>query len=175
VTECGAAAGSDFELGTVLQSGSLPVIWKSSARQESLQAYVQLYLKEEIQAEALVRNLPGFARFLPTAALFHGQVLNLAGLARDAGVARTTVEGYLSILGDTHMAWLLAGYEGKLRVKAKERLERRDFAGLDAIGELVGMRRRLVVYLGERPFTTAEGVEVLPVPAFLAELESGTI
>ena len=46
---------------------------------------VQLYLKEEIQAEALVRNLPGFARFLPIAALFHGQVLSVAALARDAG------------------------------------------------------------------------------------------
>ena len=38
-----------------------------------------------------MRNLPGFARFLPIAALFHGQVVNVAGLARDAGVARTTV------------------------------------------------------------------------------------
>jgi predicted AAA+ superfamily ATPase len=72
-----------------------------------LQAYVQLYLKKDIQAEALVRNLPGFARFLPIAALFHGQVLNAAGLARDAGVARTTVNGYIEILGDTHLAWLL--------------------------------------------------------------------
>lgn len=62
-----------------------------------------------------------------------------------------------------------------VEVKAKETLERRDFAGLDAIGELTGIRRRLVVYLGERPFATPEGIEVLPVSAFLAELESGTI
>ena len=54
-----------------------------------------------------MRNLPGFARFLPVAALFHRQVLNMAGLARDAGVARTTVAGYLDILADTQLAWLL--------------------------------------------------------------------
>ena len=83
-------------------------------------SYVQLYLKEEIQAEALVRNLPGFARFLPVAALFHGQVLNVAGLARDAGVARTTIAGYLEILADTHLAWLVPGFEARLRVKERQ-------------------------------------------------------
>jgi uncharacterized protein len=81
---------------------------------------VQLYLREEIQAEALVRNLPGFARFLPTAALFHGQVVNTAGLARDAGVARTTVSGYLEILQDTYLVSLLPAFEAKLRVKERK-------------------------------------------------------
>jgi predicted AAA+ superfamily ATPase len=112
--------GPDFDLTEVLRFGSLPVIWQSPAKPESLEAYVHLYLKEEIQAEALVRNLPGFARFLPVAALFHGQVLSVAGLARDAGVARTTVEGYLEILADTYLAWLLPAHEGKLRVKERK-------------------------------------------------------
>ena len=76
--------GADFELARVLRSGSLAIIWQAAEPADSLRAYVQLFLKEEIQAEALVRNLPGFARFLPTAAIFHGQVLNTAGLARDA-------------------------------------------------------------------------------------------
>ncbi len=111
--------GSDFDLAEILRFGSLPVIWQAACKPESLEAYVQLYLKQEIQAEALVRNLPGFARFLPIAALFHGQVLNMAGLGRDAGVARTTVAGYLEILADTHLAWLLPGYEGRLRVKER--------------------------------------------------------
>jgi predicted AAA+ superfamily ATPase len=93
--------GADFDLAEVLRHGSLPVIWTAPDRREALEAYGQMYLKEEIQAESLVRNLPGFARFLPVAAVFHGQVLSVAGLARDAGVARTTVEGYLGILADT--------------------------------------------------------------------------
>ena len=69
----------------------------------SSRAYVQLYLREEIRAEALVRNLPGFVRFLPVAALLNAQVINVAGIARDAGVARTTVQGYLDIL-EGHVA-----------------------------------------------------------------------
>jgi predicted AAA+ superfamily ATPase len=78
-----------------------------------------MYLREEIQAEALVRNLPGFARFLPIAALFHGQALNLSSLARDAQVSRTTANGYLEVLEDTLLAFRLPAYETKLRVREK--------------------------------------------------------
>jgi predicted AAA+ superfamily ATPase len=250
--------GADFDLSEVLRFGSLPLIWRSSAKEVSLDAYVQLYLKQEIQAEALVRNLPGFARFLPIAALFHGQILSVASLARDAGVARTTVSGYLEILADTYLAWLLPAYDGKLRVKerkhpklywvdpgvmravkrelhppgdaergallegwvgvllkaygesgsglgvghdglfywapteggtevdfliqrgkeftavevkAKETLSSHDFKGLKAIAELKGLRRRLVVFLGERPFRTEDGIDAMPIRSFLDELE----
>jgi len=48
-------------------------------RRRTLESYVQLYLREEIKAEALVRKLPGFIRFLPIAALFHAQVVNVSG------------------------------------------------------------------------------------------------
>ncbi|MEZ4652074.1 MAG: ATP-binding protein [Candidatus Eisenbacteria bacterium] len=111
--------GSDFSLDQVLRFGSLPLIWTSPSKEEQLAAYVQLYLKEEIQAEALVRNLPGFARFLPVASLFHAQVLNVVGLARDAGVARTTVQGYLDILEDTLLAFRVQPFEGRLRVRQR--------------------------------------------------------
>jgi predicted AAA+ superfamily ATPase len=111
--------GEDFDLDEVLRYGSVPIIWRAPHKPDRLEAYAQLYLREEIQAEALVRNLPGFARFLPVAALFHGQVINVAGLARDAGVARTTVQGYVEILQDTHLATLLPAYEARLRVKER--------------------------------------------------------
>jgi predicted AAA+ superfamily ATPase len=114
-----AELGSDFDLNRVLRIGSLPVIWTADDPEDTLAAYARLYLREEIQAEALVRNLPGFARFLPVAALFHGQTLNAAGLARDAGVARGTVVDYLSILEDTLLALRLPAYEGRLRVREK--------------------------------------------------------
>ena len=81
--------GTDFDLDTVLRHGSLPVIWNADDRAAALRSYVQLYLKEEIKGEALVRNLAGFARFMPVAALFHGQTLNIASAARDAEVSRT--------------------------------------------------------------------------------------
>jgi predicted AAA+ superfamily ATPase len=84
--------GNRFNLDQALQFGLLPIVWDSPQKAETLAAYTQLYLKEEIQAEALIRNLPGFARFLPIAALFHGQTINTTNIAREAGVVRTTVK-----------------------------------------------------------------------------------
>jgi predicted AAA+ superfamily ATPase len=109
-----------FDLEESLRYGSLPIVWDSAAKQETLSAYVRLYLKEEIQAEALVRNLPGFARFLPIAALMHGQNVNVTNIAREAGVARTTVTGYLDILEETLLCFRLPAYEAKLRVRERK-------------------------------------------------------
>ena len=78
-----------FTLEEVLQWGSIPLVWDSADKRETLKAYVQMYLKEEIKAEGLVRNLPGFARFLPIAATLHGQLLSVASAAREAEVGRT--------------------------------------------------------------------------------------
>jgi predicted AAA+ superfamily ATPase len=114
-----AELGRDFNLQRVMRFGSIPVVWQADDPRSALDAYVQLYVKEEIRAEALVRNLPGFLRFLPVAALFHGQVINVAGLARDAGTARTTVEGYTEILQDTLLATLLPAFEPRLRVRER--------------------------------------------------------
>jgi predicted AAA+ superfamily ATPase len=111
--------GAAFDLEGVLEHGTIALVWDRGGDRDVLEAYVQTYLREEIQAEALVRNLAGFARFLPVAALFHGQVLNAAALARDAGVSRTTVLGYLDVLEDTLLGFRLNPYEGRLRVKEK--------------------------------------------------------
>ena len=113
--------GGDFNLDDVLMYGSLPVVWTADNRREVLESYTQLYLREEIRAEAAVRNLPGFVRFLPIAALLHGQALNVAGIARDAGVARTTVAGYLDVLEDTLLTWRLPAFEARLRVRERRR------------------------------------------------------
>lgn len=112
--------GSDFALERVLRFGSIPLIWMSASKRSALAAYVQAYLREEIRAEALVRNLPGFVRFLPLAALFHGQVVNVSAIARDSGTARTTVNGYLEILEDTLLTYRLPAYEAKLRVRERK-------------------------------------------------------
>jgi predicted AAA+ superfamily ATPase len=114
-----AELGEHYDLERVLRFGSIPLVWQADDPRATLEAYVQLYVREEIRAEALVRNLPGFLRFLPVAALFHGQVINVAGLARDAATARTTVEGYLGILQDTLLATLLPAFEPRLRVRER--------------------------------------------------------
>jgi predicted AAA+ superfamily ATPase len=112
--------GAEFDLEAAIRIGTLPVVLGSPDPEDALRAYARMYLKEEIQAEALVRNLPGFARFLPVAALFHGQVLNVSSLARDAGVARTTVLGYLEMLEDTLVAYRLKAFTARLRVKERK-------------------------------------------------------
>lgn len=111
--------GAGFRLERALKHGTLPLVWEAAEPEETLAAYVQTYLKEEIQAEAQLRNLAGFARFLPVAGSMHGQMLNVSALARDAGVARQTVDGYVQILEDTLLAARLEPFEVKLRVRER--------------------------------------------------------
>src|SRR5437867_735699 len=115
-----AELGRDFDLDRVLRFGSIPLVWQADDPTSTLEAYTQLYVREEIRAEALVRNLPGFLRFFPVAALFHGQVVNVSGLARDAAAARTTVEGYLGVLQDTLLATIVPAFEARLRVRERQ-------------------------------------------------------
>jgi predicted AAA+ superfamily ATPase len=115
-----AELGRDFNLERVMRFGSIPLVWRAEDPKATLEAYTQLYVREEIRAEALVRNLPGFLRFLPVAALFHAQAINVAGLARDAATPRTTVEGYLGILQDTLLVTVLPAFEARLRVRERQ-------------------------------------------------------
>ncbi len=111
----------DFNIDDALRYGTIPLVWTAPDRRETLQSYTQLYLREEIRAEAAVRNLSGFVRFLPVAALMHGQTVNASSIARDTGIARTTVNGYLEVLDDTLLAAHLPAFEAKLRVKERRR------------------------------------------------------
>lgn len=116
-----AELGDDFDLDDTLRFGTIPLVWAAEDRREVLESYTQLYLREEIRAEAAVRNLPGFVRFLPVAALMHAQTVNVSGLARDAGVARPTVAGYLEVLEDTLLVTRLEAFQAKLRVRERRR------------------------------------------------------
>jgi len=111
--------GSDFDLDSALRYGLLPIVLSSTDKSGTLASYAQLYLKEEIHGEALVRNLPGFSRFLPIAALLNGQVINVSNIARDVGISRVTVNGYLDILVDTLLCFRLPAYEANLRVRER--------------------------------------------------------
>jgi len=113
--------GADFDLDRALRYGTIPLVWTSEDRRRVLQSYTQLYLREEIRAEAAVRNLSGFVRFLPVAAVMHAQTVNSASLARDARVARSTVTGYLEVLEDTLLVSRLQAFEAKLRVRERRR------------------------------------------------------
>ena len=114
-----AELGDDFDLDVALDTGTIPLVQVAGERHPVLESYVRLYLRDEVRAEGLVRNLPGFARFLPIAALHHGQVVNISGIARDCGVARTTVQGYLDILEDTLLAFRLPAFQPRLRARER--------------------------------------------------------
>lgn len=98
---CYAEIKNEFELDRALNRGLIPSIYFSDAPELDLASYVGLYLKEEIAAEALTRNIAAFSRFLQTAALSNGQIINHTNIANDAQVPRTTVIEYFSILNDT--------------------------------------------------------------------------
>ena len=112
--------GVKFKLDDAIRFGLLPIVFASEDREETLKAYTRLYLKEEIQAEALIRNLPGFARFLPIAALLHGNIVNVSNVAREARVARTTTVGFFEILEDTLVCFYLPAFEAKLRMRERK-------------------------------------------------------
>ena len=112
--------GKEFHLESALRYGLLPLVWSSNNKEAVLKAYVQTYLKEEIKAEGLVRNLPGFARFLEVASLYHGQLVNMNSIARDCGVKRYLVQEFFSILEDTMMGFFISPYTPKLRMREKK-------------------------------------------------------
>jgi len=94
-------------LEQALLYGSLPGIalaGDDAAREEDLRAYTTLYLEEEVRAEALVRNLGRFSRFLQLAALEAGNISHFRGIAQELGVPHTTVAGYYEILEDCLIA-----------------------------------------------------------------------
>ena len=96
--------GERFNLARVLEYGLLPPIYCSDNPHEDLAAYAGNYLKEEVSAEAVVRNVGAFSRFLGTAALEHGRMVNFAHIANDAQVPASTVRTYYDILKDTFIA-----------------------------------------------------------------------
>jgi len=111
--------GEGFKLSKALHIGLLPVALASAEPVESLFTYCETYLREEIQHEALVKNLASFSRFLRVSALMHGQVLNTLNIAREAGVARSTVQGYFDVLYDTHVAFALEAYQPRLSLRER--------------------------------------------------------
>lgn len=110
-----AELGDEFDLDRALLQGLLPVVWDSKSPGDTLAAYAGLYVKEEVQAEALVRDLGGFQRFLEALSFSQASVLNLAEVARECQVSRKTVEGYLGILEGLLLAFRLPVFTRRAR------------------------------------------------------------
>lgn len=118
-------AGAGYSLKQCLQFGALPKVVQLSLEKNSqdakriLRSYITTYIKEEIQAEALTRNLGAFQRFLNVAVQGNGQIIEFSNISRECSVPMSTVKEYYSILEDTLLGQFLWPWDRSERKKAR--------------------------------------------------------
>ena len=113
--------GEDFDLDRALAHGTLPGIYAerdAGLRGTDLRSYADTYLREEVQAEALVRNLGGFSRLLDLLAASSGRILNIQALCKQAGLAYETTRRYVEVLEDTLIMFRVPAWSGSSRSSA---------------------------------------------------------
>lgn len=106
----------DFDIDRAIAVGMIPPHYLAKNPWRRLAAYIDVYLKEEIKEEAMVRSLDAFQRFLEVAALTDGEMVNYSNIAQECGVSAVTVNSYFDILEDT-----LVGYRIPAYTKVKQR------------------------------------------------------
>ncbi|MFH0729311.1 MAG: DUF4143 domain-containing protein [Pseudomonadota bacterium] len=102
--------GKDFSIERFVNTGPLPDHYGADNPRLSIRSYVEDYLREEILQEGLTRSLPVFSDFLRVAAIGDTEILNMSNVAREAGIAVSTVRDYYGILADTLMAAFLPAF-----------------------------------------------------------------
>ncbi len=114
--------GDAFDLGSALEFGTLPLVFAKEAekRADFLRAYVKNYLKEEIVAEQIVRQVEPFRDFLEVAAQMNGEIINYSRIASDVGVSDQTVKSFFQILEETLVGFLLPPFHRSIRKRQRE-------------------------------------------------------
>lgn len=107
--------GDQFQLEQALTTGTIPLIWQSEDPENKLQAYVDLYLQEEVKAESLVRQVGEFSRFLQAMAHSHASILNLNNVSRECEVPRKTLDLHLRILEDLLLGYTIPIFEKRAK------------------------------------------------------------
>ena len=143
--------GDAFDLDRALNHGYLPLIYESSRPRRLLDSYIADYLREEVAAEGLVRNLPAFSDFLDAAALSDGDPVNYSSIARDCGVSGPTAKAYFGILEDT----LLARWLPRWRRRAKRRLAGAPKLYFEDVGVVNRLARRGELQRGSHAYGKA--------------------
>ena len=100
----------DFDIDKAVNVGMLPRHYLASSPAKRIQAYVGDYLQQEVIAEALVRNLDSFTRFMEVAAISDGEMVNYTKIASECGVSSKTVKEYFVILQETLLGYMLPAY-----------------------------------------------------------------
>lgn len=99
--------GKDFDLARAMKWGMLPTLYDQAKEEDPekyLNAYVRIYINEEVMQEGLTRNAGHFSRFLEAASFSQAQLLNITAVARECQINRKVVESYFDILGDLLLA-----------------------------------------------------------------------
>lgn len=107
-----------FNLLQYFNRGGIPHIYLSDYFRDELKNYCDLYLQEEIKAEALTRRIEPFVRFLDVMALQNGKELHFQNISNDSGVPVRTVELYLQVLEDTLIGFQVHAYRATQKRKA---------------------------------------------------------
>ena len=107
-----------FDLHRALSVGTLPAIYLSNSPQKNLSDYLDTYLREEVRAEGLIRNLQTFSRVLEVAALCNATIVNFERVASDSQVPRSTVREHFEVLKDTLILFELPAWKQGLRRKS---------------------------------------------------------
>ncbi len=105
----------DFDIDTALTKGMLPAFYTAKNAYRLLASYLDVYLRQEIKEEALVRNLSNFQRFLDAAALTDGEIVNYNNIATDCGVSANSVKEYFSILEDTLVGYMIPAFAKRVK------------------------------------------------------------
>ncbi len=113
--------GKDFVLHSALRFGLLPMALAVDNPSNFLKSYVGTYLREEVQQEALTRNLALFSQFLEALAFSQGEILNSQNIASDVGVDRKTIEAYIQVIEDLMLGTRLSVFQ----IKAKRKMSSR--------------------------------------------------
>lgn len=113
----------EFDIIKAVNRGMLPTHYlapNDRMLRKRMQAYISVYLKEEIAAEALVRRLPSFTRFMEVAALTNGEMVNYRNIAQDCGVDAKTAKEYFIILEQTLIGYLVPAYNRTVKRKINQ-------------------------------------------------------
>ena len=136
--------GPGYSLARLLNHGYMPMIYDSEQPLQYLKSYCADYLKEEVFAEGLVRNLQPFSRFLEVSALGDTEVLKFETIARDCGVSAPTIKSYYEILVDTLLARYLPAYtlRPKRRTTSSPKFYYRDVGVVNHLAQRSGILPR---------------------------------
>jgi predicted AAA+ superfamily ATPase len=111
----------EVDLERIINHGGVPDIYTSDEPDEDLAAYVDTYLREEIKAEAVTRQISAFVEFLDACAISNGQEINYESLASDLQISPSTLKNYFQILEDTLLGFRLKGFTETKKRKATVR------------------------------------------------------